>query len=70
LLASTGEDRTIRLWDPTTGDQLAVLTGHQNRIDGLAFHPDGKVLVSGSQDTTVRQWSIRERRLIEQGDSP
>ncbi|MFV8749609.1 WD40 repeat domain-containing serine/threonine protein kinase [Nannocystaceae bacterium ST9] len=37
----------------------AVLTGHRDSIDGLAFAPDGASLYSGSADGTVRRWDLR-----------
>ena len=30
-LASGGEDGSVRIWDPATGEQRAVLTGHAGR---------------------------------------
>ncbi len=35
-----------------------ILTGHEGRISDLAFTPDGKHLVSGSSDRTVRVWPL------------
>jgi WD40 repeat protein len=40
--------RTVRLWDVETGQELLVLRGQQGDVRCLAFAPDGKVLVSGS----------------------
>jgi len=35
---------------------LAVLTGHEDTIYTIAFHPSGQTVVTGSFDKTVRIW--------------
>jgi WD40 repeat protein len=49
---------TIQLWDVQTGQQLSTLTGHTDRITGILFAPDGRTLVSASQDGTIRLWGV------------
>jgi WD40 repeat protein len=58
LLASGGEDRSIRLWDTQTWNCLQVLPGHAWQISSLAFTSNGAVLLSGSWDKTVKFWQI------------
>lgn len=70
ILASTGGDKTIRLWDVATGSQLRVLgpgdakdvsrPGHSGPVLCAAFSPDGALLVSGGgrDDPTVRLWDV------------
>ena len=43
LLATLGEDQTIRLWDVHTGEQVKLLAGYLRRTE-LAYSPDGSVL--------------------------
>ena len=48
-LASASWDRTVRLW-PLAGGAPRVLEGHQQNVNGVAFTPDGKSLVSAGYD--------------------
>jgi WD40 repeat protein len=53
-LASGSRDRTIRLWDTTTGTESAdPLRGHEGWVMTLAFSPDRRVLPSGTQETLL-----------------
>jgi WD40 repeat protein len=61
LLASAGDDATIRLWDPDTGESVTELTGHSELVRSVIFGagPGGRpLLVSGSADRTVRLWDL------------
>lgn len=62
-------DNKIRLWDVLTGEPVARLAGHPDGVSLLLFSPDGKVLVSGSDDSTLLSWDVsayqKDRRLRE-----
>jgi hypothetical protein len=51
-------DWTMRLWDVATGRELHRFLGHSRGIWGLELSPDGRSVVSGSLDHTVRRWQI------------
>jgi WD40 repeat protein len=51
-------DNTVRLWSVSTGQEYQTLEGHQAAVNGLAFSPDGKLLVSASTDGIIRVWDL------------
>jgi len=56
LIAATSGN-TIKLWD-STGTLIHTFTGHTAQVNCLSFSSDGKRLVSGSNDATIRIWNI------------
>ncbi|KAK0714784.1 hypothetical protein B0H67DRAFT_536753 [Lasiosphaeris hirsuta] len=57
-LASSSDDRTVRLWDVATGEHQRTLEGHSHSVTAVAFSPDGTTLASSSDDRTVRLWDV------------
>jgi RNA polymerase sigma factor (sigma-70 family) len=69
MVATGSEDRTIRLWDAATAQELRCLDGHRNhegKINAVAFSPDGKMLASASDDRTIRLWEVATGRETHQ----
>jgi WD40 repeat protein len=48
----------IRLWDTTTGRELARWQGHDGGVSALLFSKDGRTLYSGGQDGTLKLWNL------------
>ncbi len=46
----------IRIWDVATGNEIRPPGGHRGPLTCVAYAPDGKTVVTGSQDRTVRLW--------------
>jgi WD40 repeat protein len=72
LLASSGDDGKVFVWDVATGDKLHDLVADGGPAWGMAFSPDGSLLVAG----TVRghemrvwetaTWTLRNTFLADQ----
>ena len=61
-LVGRREDKAaIRLLDLHAGIVIALLRGHTNVVNALAFSRDGRLLLSGSTDGTARVWDMRTR---------
>jgi WD40 repeat protein len=58
ILASGSRDKTIKLWDVTSGKNIATLKGHSDTVNSVAFSRDGKTLASASDDKTLRLWDV------------
>jgi nicotinamide mononucleotide adenylyltransferase len=56
LIVSGSDDKTVRVWDASTGTERHTMHGHHHRVFSVAFSPDGLFIVSGSFDKTVRVW--------------
>lgn len=80
-LAAT-DSMGIRIWDLKSGKQVTILTGHKVpeiagfggsalSIEGLAFSPDGRAIVSEANDESARLWNVlsgKTTRVLTQHD--
>ncbi len=64
LLASVGEDQTVKLWRFFKSEERIRSTGHQNKITSLTFFPLGNRVVSASNDKTIRIWDTDTGREL------
>ena len=68
-IASAGNDKLVRIWRATDGALLKELEGHTSHVYNLAFHPNGKHLVSGDLKGTLKQWELESWKLVRDYDA-
>ncbi|MBW4442583.1 MAG: hypothetical protein KME10_15385 [Plectolyngbya sp. WJT66-NPBG17] len=54
----SGSQNTIKVWDLQAGREVCRLQGHTSLITAVAVNEDQSLIVSGSEDRTVRIWGI------------
>jgi WD40 repeat protein len=64
LLASASWDRTVKLWDTSSGVVLHTLKGYSACLCAVAFSADGKLLASASGDRTVMLWDASSGAVL------
>ncbi|NJR75386.1 MAG: WD40 repeat domain-containing protein [Scytonema sp. CRU_2_7] len=64
LLASSSDDKTVKIWNVETGKCLRTLEGHDNRVRSVSFSSDRKTLASSSDDTSIIVWDVETGELL------
>jgi WD40 repeat protein/tRNA A-37 threonylcarbamoyl transferase component Bud32 len=58
LLAATGPQGSVQLWDARSRQSIKILHQHTRPITGLAFSPNSGLLAVGSEDGTAKLWDV------------
>jgi len=64
ILATSGEDGIIELWEVSTGREVRRLKGHSGAVESMAFSVDGRILTSGGHDGVIRLWDTTTGREV------
>ncbi len=59
-LLTRGADKTVRLWDPFTGRQIALLRRADEKVIEAGLSPDGATAFTHSLDGVVRLWETKD----------
>lgn len=63
-LASGSADKTIKLWNIDTGEEICTISGHRLAVTALAFSSDGQILATASADKTIKLWNLSTKEEI------
>ena len=62
-LVTVGDDKTVKIWDYLSKSCVQTMEGHTSNVSFAVFHPSLPVIVSGSEDGTVKIWNSGTYRL-------
>ncbi|XP_066253484.1 coatomer subunit beta' [Euwallacea similis] len=62
-LISGADDRLVKIWDYQNKTCVQTLEGHGDNVTAVCFHPELPVVLTGSEDGTVRVWHANTHRL-------
>lgn len=62
-MVTTGDDRTVKIWDYQNKSCVQTLESHAANVSFAVFHPSLPIIISGSEDGTVKIWHSSTYRL-------
>lgn len=68
MFASASFDRTLIVWDVTTGEVLRTLDGHKSSVRSVDFSPDGQQIASGAANGSLILWDADDGLVIRRID--
>ncbi|MBL8815597.1 MAG: hypothetical protein JNL58_06180 [Planctomyces sp.] len=69
LLASSGNDLMVRLWNGSDGSLIREFPGHQKHVYSVTFDPTGKFLLSGDLGGVIRQCEVETGTEVRKFDA-
>jgi TRAP-type C4-dicarboxylate transport system substrate-binding protein len=64
VLTAGDTDRTARLWDVATGNEVQVFSGHTDFVSAVTFSDDGKYVATGCGDHIARIWDTATGEMM------
>jgi coatomer subunit beta' len=62
-LISGADDKVVKVWDYQTKACVQTLEGHTGNVSAVCFHPQVPVIITASEDGTVKIWHNTTYRL-------
>ncbi|MBN1371303.1 MAG: WD40 repeat domain-containing protein [Anaerolineaceae bacterium] len=64
----TGYATELYIWDIAEQEKLLILSGHDNRVNSVAYSPDGSQIASADDDGIILIWDSSNGALLGQFD--
>jgi WD40 repeat protein/transcriptional regulator with XRE-family HTH domain len=64
LLAAATANGEVRLWNAQSGAPLGVCQGHTDWVRSVVISPDGRTVLSGSDDQLIRLWDVKTTQCL------
>ncbi|XP_047503977.1 notchless protein homolog 1 [Pieris napi] len=63
IIASASFDKSVKLWEASTGKFITTLRGHVQAVYMVAWSADSRLLLSSSADSTLKVWNMKTKKL-------
>jgi WD40 repeat protein len=63
-ITSGSEDKTVKIWNASSGEHLHTLKGHSDSVRSVALSHDSTRLASGSGENTVQVWDASSSQCL------
>lgn len=64
LLITAGDDRLVKVWDHDKGVLIKELQGHKDNVSDVLFVKEFGVILSASEDGSVKIWNVEDWTLV------
>ena len=62
IFATTGGDRSVRLWNFETQEEVSRMHGAKEEVEELAFSPDGQTIATGGHGNPIALWNVSDAK--------
>ena len=64
FIVTSSADKTARIFNAVTGEEVIVLKGHQDEVNSAYFSPNGELVITASEDNTSRIYEISTGKIL------
>ncbi|XP_037934644.1 POC1 centriolar protein homolog [Teleopsis dalmanni] len=64
LIASTGQDRRVKIWEPKIRGVSCEFVAHLKTVRSVDFDPTGMMVVTASDDKAIKLWKVAQQKFL------